>query len=530
MSIGALLIYGFLRLTAFPSSKDFDGRRAARSHGFWTAVIALFASSTASNSKYSELGPVWNSDQFSHLESQGVLSDLLPLIVPVASLGGIYILAQFTWPRPTSAVRVADISARRIRDFLPRHLTMLTLFIALVAAALLVAAAFLPAVSGTTAAQQGITMPSRVSGAYFGSLMGASFISLLTFAAAAVAVIVRRRRIPTLTVEDDALVRRISINRLLRTVILALAGVINATVAYGANGTPTDRLHTIDTPSWWGFVSNPSGIFSVVIAITVLAWAPPKLADDPAEPLSAPLASSGSYARALEISSAGRRLGSVLLVLPGIPIVLTIWNPWTGALPLGLITVGFTVFLVVQLVVEYLLRQNHSTGPSGAVPIQGLVPMWLRLALAFALTAVLTAVLVLNIQSPRVVPELLSSLGAVMLLAGLAAAGIWRALTRPRLSGVDGVQDLLLRAVTLHRVFRGCTSGLLMLLAYLLTSQEILWSAAVGEYRASSEGLHPALIAAQAAVIAAAAIIVLLPGPTRPPAHAPAPAGESLYP
>lgn len=532
LCIGAAFIYGLLRLASYTPSRNFDARQAARSHSLWTAVIALFASGATTNQRFRELGPVHADERIAYLESQGMLTILLQTTIPMIALGGIYILAQFTWPRPKAAVRVADLSARRVKDFLPRYLTLATVLVGLIAGSMITASAFLPGVAGGSKALRGsqITVPNRVDGAYFASVLGAALVVLVVGVVLAVLVIVRRRRIPTLTLDDDILVRKIGINRLLRTAILSLTGMINATSAFAADGLPANLLEVIDTAAFWGHVANPVGFFSVAVLVIVVAWAPPKLVDRSPEPVTVPLATSGSYARGLQISNAGRRLGSILLIVPGIPVFLTIWDSSYSATLLVLIVIGYAAFLSIQIGVEFLLRKNHAPGTRQLVSMRGLLPIWLRIALGISTSTALATAAVLIRASPAVSTELIPWLGALILLVVLAVAGAWLSLTRPQLSHTARGQDRLLRAATMYRISRGLTSAMLMLTVLLVSAYRLTLSMVFGVYQPPSAGMSPEFAVAGAVIFALAIVIVLLPGPTRPPATQHVPAAKAFYP
>lgn len=532
LCIGALLVYGVLRFASYTPSRNFDPRQAARTHGLWTAVIALFVSGATNNQRFRELGPVWVDEQLAYLESQGFLTILVQTSAPMIALGGIYVIAQFTWPRSGAAVRISDPPARRVIDFLPRNLALATTFVAILAGFLIAASASIPGVSGEsrTRDEAVIPVPDRVDGTYFATVLGAALITLLAGVLLAVLVIVRRRRIPTLSAEDDVVVRKIAINRLLRTAILSLTAMINSTSAYAANGLPANLLDTIDTAAFWGHLVNPVGFFSVAVLVTVIVWAPPKLIDRSPEPISAPLATSGSYARAQQISNAGRRLASMLLIVPGIPILLTVWYSSDSAAPLVLIVTGYAAFLAIQIGVEGLLRKNHAVGPRHRVPILGLLPVWLLITLPASTCIALATAAVLVHASSAVSAQSILWLAAVILLFVLAAAGAWLSLTRPPLSHADGAQDRLLRAVTMYRIFRAFTSAMLMLTASLVSTHALTLSTVFGVYQPPSAGVSAAVTTANALLFALAVIIVLLPGPVRPLATKEPGEAKALYP
>ncbi|WP_299167020.1 hypothetical protein [uncultured Arthrobacter sp.] len=220
----------------------------------------------------------------------------------------------------------------------------------------------------------------------------------------------------------------------------------------------------------------------------------------------------------------------MLLIVPGIPIVLAIWYSSDSAAPLVLIVSGYAAFLAIQIGVEALLRKNHAPGVRHRVPIRGLLPVWLCVALPASTCIALATAAVLVHASSSVSARSILWLAAVLLLFVLAAAGAWLSLTRPPLSHADGAQDRLLRAVTLYRVFRALTSAMLMLTASLISTHALTLSTVLGVYQPPSAGVSTAVTTANALLFALAAIIVLLPGPVRPPATEEAGEAKALYP
>lgn len=512
LCIGAVVVYGFLRLTTLTSDK-FDALRAARSHGFWTALIAFFASSASFSNT-----PANMSFAAESITEDRLLVFAVRSAIPMLCLGGIYVLAQFTWPRPRGALRQAEVSARRVSDFVPRALTVVTGTFALIASVTVLAVAGLPAVQQGFEVDGNVLFARRSDGSLFATASGVALAVLLIGVTAAVLVITRRRRIASLTPDDDAVVRQIGINRLLRTTVLALTGIISNAIKFATSGIPNELLVKTGTSVVWEVAGQASPWVSLVVLIGVVAWAPPKLRESSEDAVTAPLAPAGSYARVLRLSNAAGRVGYGLLILPGVPLVLSLWAPEAVAIPLALLSLGFGAYLLLQVVVEHIVARNHSVGPHQRTPIRGLVPLWLQIALVVSVVTSLSCVLVLNLATTRGLPGVAWILGSVILLCGLAAWAVNGTLSRPRLAGVDTVHDRLLRAVTLHRTFRGCTSAMLFITAYLLVSESASWPLIFGDYRPPSLGIHPMIAVAQAAVMAVAIVIVLIPGPTRPPA------------
>ncbi|GAB3531160.1 hypothetical protein GCM10027403_01130 [Arthrobacter tecti] len=531
LGLGAAVAYGLLRFNAYKPGTSEDALRAVRRHGMWTALIALFASGCGNTEKYDRLGPDFSSAASTFTDRHGLIAVLVDVTVPLIALGAVYVLAQFSWRRAGAcdwkSVRLVD----RARTLMPWKLLSLTVGVGLPTACLVGAAAFLPGVPGGTnyTGTISMTFAARVPGAQFAIVLGATLLVLgLSVTVAALAVI-GRRPFMGLVVEDDMQVRRISLNRLFRTTTLALAGIISATSAYSRNGLPTDQLHQIGTPSIWGSLGDPIMFFCMALLIAVILWKPPLLHRELAAPATLPTAAAGTYARALQISDAGRRIGFALLLLIGIPTAVAMFVMPPGTALLVLIASGYSMFLMVQLGVELVIRRNHAPGSRAYVSSWGSVPVWLLTALVLSIAAALYSVILLVLAAPGAGGELVPSFAAVVVLVLLGIIAAWACLTRPKSLHADTAQDRLLRAVTLHRIVRSLTSAMLVLTAYLIGTQSLTLATLFDIYQPPSAGMAPELFAAQSVMLAFAAVVLLLPGPMRRTGSATPSESASLY-
>lgn len=524
ITIGAVLVYAFLRFAAHtPSGRD-EARWAARRHGFWTALIAFFAVGLPSGRSYGVVdAPIgerqpgtvsmgWNADWSGEFWS---------LLLPMASLGAIYVIAQYTWPRPKGSVRSAELSVRRIIDFIPRNLTLLAILLALVTGALVVAAAGLEEVAPRERESQGeygtvYGIPGRAAGDYFATGAGLALLLLITGTAVAVVVMVRRRPVPGLSMIDDATVRRIGLNRLLRTVILTLATLLEAVVSYGTAG----NEDSLDPPvTFWTTISGPLPLVILAIFVAMLFWAPPQLRV-PGEGGDLAPPRSRTYQRALQISDRSRLIGYILLALVW-PFMF--FAPMSGIAmtPAGLpamasiIAAAYAGFLLVIAVGEWILRSDSPSSRAAPVSFASVIPrVFASITIVVILLVIAAGAVVVNIApNEDTLPPLIGAATAIV-LSGVAAIVIsWR---RSAPSAADGTLDSLLRKVSVHRVLRLTASAMLLLLAVLVHAHSLLLSMQLGIYQAPSQGMAPELQVLQTILFAASIGMAVLPGPIRP--------------
>ncbi|GAA1342982.1 hypothetical protein [Arthrobacter roseus] len=518
LTIGAVLVYSFLRFAAHaPTGRD-EARWAARRHGFWTALIGFFAVGILSGRSYGVVdSPIgerqpgtvpmgWNADWPGELWS---------LLLPMAGLGAIYVIAQYTWPRPKGSVRSAELSVRRIIDFIPRNLTLLAILLTLVTGALVVAAAGLEEVAPRES-EFGYGLSGRASGGYFATGTGLALLILITGTAMAIVVIVRRRPVPGLSMVDDATVRRIGLNRLLRTVILTLVTLLSAVVSYGTTGT-ADALNPPVT--FWTTISGPLPLVILAVFIAMLFWAPPQLGvPREGEELAPPR--SRTYQRALRVSNRSRLIGYILLALVW-PFMF--FAPVSGITmaPAGLpamasiIAVAYAGFLLVIAAGEFVLRGESPSSRTAPLPFAAIVPrVFAAIVMTVILLVIVAGAVVFNLAPNRdTLPHLMGAAAAIVLSGTVAVVVTWR---RSAPSSADGTLDSLLRKVSVHRVLRLTASAMLLLLAVLIHAHSLLLSMQLGIYQAPSQGMAPELQVPQTILLAAAIGMAMIPGPARP--------------
>lgn len=537
--IGAIIIYLILRVVARTPASDLDGRDTARSHAFWTAIIALFASGTAGLADAGTI-PV-NENPPNEPFNSNWWKDLTQFITPALSVAGIYVIGQFTWPGPRKPVRTADLSVRRVKDFLSVPLTAIAAFFA---GAVLAAAAVitpLPAIQeidiprtagGSTFMGQ---LTAYHAGDYYAGLLTLTTAVLVVGAAAAGWVITRRRPVETLSVDNDRILRRISMNRLLRTTVLLLAGLFNIATGYlrdyhrmaeYVHGPFFGPYGSVD-PQLWNTISNVTGIVMLVTALAMLAWSPPQLTSTvmPANggPGQVPSPQARRLREALRLINASRTLafaagGIFLLVGLGLmpaPLAFSLWPP----------TFVVIVYIAVLTGGELILKRNYGAR-DGSLPRSRstvLLETWMKVILAASALITIIAFAVVAVAMSEVDPAggyLVAVISTcVVIAAGSAAAALVR--RRASVTGITPHGDLYLRRVATHRIARITAAGLLASAAQLLVLYPATWTMLFAPESVTSQGPSIPVQMTMAGLLAAAVVVAFIPRPELVPADDP---------
>jgi hypothetical protein len=559
---GAVIIYGVLRViagragagaAALPmpdfgvdsSLSDTAGRDAARMHAFWTALIAFFASGLSAASKVGDVPAAYYAG---HTPAPSWVADLLTVLVPLVSLAGIYIIGQFTWPKPRGRVRRADIIIRRIRDYIPSALLSVMIAAAVLAVTATTAVWALPGIEGFSGSQSvdGVEVSGehngRQPGSYFAPILLIGILTLAAGVATATAIIVRRRSVDSLNREDNDILRRILINRLFRTATLLFASLAAMAVSFANQQVPAPILDGPAPATGWEPTQQLAGWLTVALMIAMALWRPRLLAPDGTP--GRPIIYRGSYAAGQEITES---MHTAAVVFTAVALVaMGGWasfvvqpatvpdngNPVFPSSPLllpGAFAVPVAVFLAVVAAGEVRLWRGHTrssaaTGSPGygrPVPVTRLVPRPLLAAVAGG-AVLLAAAIGFNLAAPGRQPDLLAAFavaGVALLLLGAAAVLLVH--RRPRLFEATPEADNLLRCASGFRVARMTAAGLFALTAQLLNAHPAAWgwfldgSISWNVYQLSP-GLHTALRITTAVLYLAAIVLALLPGASRP--------------
>ena len=174
--------------------------------------------------------------------------------------------------------RQAVLSVRRIKDFLPRRLALTTAAIFVSAAAAIARAATLPgfaAVAPTTVSDGAYSYyngggDGRIPGPEVAAWLGGALLVLAVGTWLVLWLIARRRQLESLDAADNAVLRTIAMNRLLRTVSTVAAGL----GSHRGELRGPSRSGPADGTSWTNF----AGLAATVVLLVMWWWRPPRLA------------------------------------------------------------------------------------------------------------------------------------------------------------------------------------------------------------------------------------------------------------
>jgi len=451
----------------------------------------------------------------------------------------VHALGQVTYPGPRRMRRQAVLSVRRVRDFLPRRLALTTAAIFLTAAAAIARTATLPgfAAVAPTTVRDGPNSYSYYSGGGDGRIPGTEVAGWLGGALLLLAggtwlvlwLIASRRQLESLDAADNAVLRTIAMNRLLRTVATVAAGLGMIAGNFAARPDPAQGI-----TSW----TNPAGLAGMVVLLVMWWWRPPRLAAAGLGVRNRPEAGTAP-GRQLPAARLISSLGALLGLAAAVPLVAGVFL--TQAI-VAAATYGFAGFVAlmaapVLLVIaggELLLQRNYgSPDAPRSWPRQPVSPALLTTAV-LALLAFLIVLVVTGVGNARLA-EGPSWVPAGLLTAGVFAVSLPAIVTARRRRGIPDAPaglDAALRAITVHRVVRTLAATLTAQAGVLLLTQSNAWAAvlgraAFGETDPAATSWGPA-VAAGAVLGVAATVIAVIPvrAPARPAPAPPLPRKE----
>lgn len=524
IAVGAALLYGFLRLQAWTPASG-DPRRSARSHTLWTAIIAFFASSTSGLTALVRVpAPTQGTDgqgtYWTSIDPAGHTTLGLAWVAasPGLWLGLVYILAQFTWPRPNTRVRTATLEVRTLRDHLPRLLTVVFSSLSLLGLAAVIwawtgpgfdpvpgseqttgGAAGAPSASDATPAIDGL-LPGSTSGPW---LLAALMVAV-TATCVATMVIVRRRPLAGLSASDNHTIRCITLNRLLRTALLVVGGIMLTAAgsamaaaqhaalspeAWNGRGglMVGEAVSGADKP--WGWLVTVLVIGRLAAIVFVVAVRPPRLVAT-GDPVGVPHAAHlpGSLPAALQLLN---RCHAWVVALAMVPLVAALLSlpafvdpimrfpaPTAATLegPLVSASLPFAFYFVCMLGAEALLRRGHCPHPGERPARQRPTGLLLPAALLFTGAGLYLLMLILSLSTPHGDRPLALSLTAGVACSALPALGWWLLASRqPGLGRATGAEDDRIRRVSRHRILRMVAANLFMATGLIVLMDSSLW-------------------------------------------------------
>lgn len=587
----AALIYVLLRFfVASPNASNTT--EAISRHAFWTALIAFLASGT------SGLANLWANPSPGTPTEPSAPTLLMHAAAPGLWLGLVYILGQFTWPRHLRPVRSASLEVRRVRDVFPRFLAGFLLLCTVISTALLIVAwndSGAPSRTGSDAgseeihqgpvyngaednygnpvdefghvvdldnledystgdeAEPGLTHVPGVAGVRPGSEVGPYLLGGLGLALVgtlgAAAVVVRRPPLDSLDAHDNAVLRSIWINRLLRTAILVVSGFGVAALNYLAEGIRArgDLAMPLGDPGA-GFdstaqdranaLSGTGALCMLLVVVVILALAPPRLAEPSASVRSVARTPSGTFAKARDFLL----LTQFVSLVPVLAIALFAGS---GASPVvttaedGMRTYSFTaltptrlealgslslallaasgIYLFANLAASWIIIRRLGQEPVNAEPRRHLLPVWFLVVVFMAVTAGIAAISTYALAAPATLkPAAWWSAGVLAVVAALAGACHRAAARRPALEGASDTEDMMLRIVIAHRGVR-VLGGVSLLIASTLGNPTFWSPTAIGYGESMYASANPSGF--QITTLVLGVILCFLPAATARPSH-----------
>ena len=510
-AIAALLVYAVLRWVIWPPGAG-TSPQSVSEHGLWVGVIGWLASSLQGAMTLGIIPP--NPSAVVPVVSAETIVPALAW--PVLGCLTVHALGQVSYPGPRRMRREAVLSVRRIKDFLPRRLALTTAAIFVSAATAIARAATLPgfaAVAPSTVSDGQYNnytagRDGRIPGPEAAAWLGGALLVLAVGTWLVLRLIARRRQLESLDAADNAVLRTIAMNRLLRTVSTVAAGLALIAGNFASRPDPEQG-----STSW----TNVAGLAATVVLFVMWWWRPPRLAAAGLGVRNRPesgVATGRQHPAARLVSS----LGALLGLAAAVPLVAGIF---LSQLVLAAASYGLAGFaaltaasvLLVIAAGEFLLQRNYGNpeAPRGW-PRQPISPALLTTAVLalfvfLAVLGVTAAGQARLAEGPGWVPN-------GLLTAGACAASLPAFLMAGFREGVRDAPrglDAALRAITLHRVARTLAATLTAQAGVLLLTQSNAWAAvlglaAFGETDPAAGSWWPATLAGS--VLAAAAMVI----------------------
>ncbi|MDZ4352997.1 MAG: hypothetical protein U1B81_10280 [Arthrobacter sp.] len=524
--LAAVVVYGVLRWVVW-APRTGTSPASVSEHALWVGVIGWLASSLQGAMNLGIIPA--NPTSGGGLTSAGMI--LPALLWPVLGCLTVHAIGQVSYPGPRRMRRQAVLSVRHIQDFLPRRLGLTTAAIFLSAAAAIARTATLPGFAALAPTQVSDGQSTYYNGGGDGRIPGPEVAGWLGGALLVLAggtwlvlwLIASRRQLESLDAADNAVLRTIAMNRLLRTVSTVAAGLAAIAGNFAARPDPAQGM-----TSW----ANPEGLACAAVLLVMWCWRPPRLAAAGLGVRNRPepgITTDGQHPAARLVAS----LGALLGLAAAVPLLSGVFLSQALMAAASYGFAGFVALMAASVLLviaagELLLQHNYGRPEAPRPwPRQPVSPALLTTAvlglLAFLIVLVVTA---LGQARPA---EGLGWVPAGLLTAGVCALALPALVLARRRQGVAGAPaglDAALRAITVHRVVRTLAATLTAQAAVLLLTQSNVWAAVLG--RAAFGETDPAAttwwpaIAAGAVLGVAATVIAVIP--VRGPAlSAPAP-------
>ena len=454
---GAAIVYLFLRFVVW-APRTGSTAASVSQHALWVGIIGWMASSLHGAMNAGIIKVNTGPGNYPSRPEDLVTALGWPVLATLA----VHAIGQWSYPAPRQSRRHAELSIRRIRDFLPRGLAWTT---AAIFAGTAVAIAWIAAVPGFSPVQavgapdgsySRSAQDGRIPGAELAAWLGGALLLLALGTLLVLWLIARRRQLETLDAEDNRALRTLAMNRLLRTVATVASGLAAIAGNFASRPAPGEQFN-----SWF----NALGLANLIILLAMWWWRPgelPSLAAAKARGLQgddgSPLTGARHPASRLSAST-GVWLGVIaafplfagLFLIPAMSAA----GGWGFAAWVALIA----ALLLLAVAAGELITGANYGNPGAAVdwPRQPVSRGLLTTAIIGAL--LLAVVLVVTAVGQAILHEAPAWPAVVALSAGVLTAGAVALRTARRRRAIPATEetaglDGALRAIAVYRIAR----------------------------------------------------------------------------
>ncbi|MGO4144083.1 hypothetical protein AB4Y77_03270 [Paenarthrobacter sp. YAF11_1] len=484
-AVGAVIVYLFLRMQVW-SKPD---AQSIASHGLWVGIIGWMASSLqgAMTAGIIRANPMGSNAPATPDQIAGALA------WPILACLAVHALGQLSYPAPKAPRRYAELTVRRIMDFLPRKLAWTTAGIFAGSALVIAWIATLPGHTPVLPKPPGQAPPTdsaypdsgymgqgqdgRIPGWELASWLGGALLLLAVGTWLTLLLIARRRQLETLDGEDNRTIRTIATNRLLRTVATIAAGLAAIAGNFAAQPAPGALWQA----SWF----NVLGLFNMVVLLMMWWWRVPELPSLLKATKTTSAATLRADPRTHRAARLGISIGAALGILGGLALVagfaailLPGNTPETWAFPsmVGLVAV---VLLAAIAAGELLTAKNYgSANAPKEWPRQPVSKGLLSFAIGSSLVLAVAVAFAVAGEVQPFGPKVWPAAVLVSVVVALAGAGAILAVRRRRgihETGGNAGLDAALRAISMYRIVRTLAAYCLGQAAVLLISTGNAW-------------------------------------------------------
>lgn len=484
-AVGAVIVYLFLRMQVW-SKPD---AQSIASHGLWVGIIGWMASSLQGAMTVGIIGANPMGSNAPATPDQIASALAWPILACLA----VHALGQLSYPAPKAPRRYAELTVRRIRDFLPRKLAWTTAAIFAVAALVIVWIGTLPGHTPVLPTPPGQAPPQggaypdngyvgqgqdgRIPGVELAAWLGGALLVLALGTVLVLFLIARRRQLETLDGDDNRTLRIIATNRLLRTVATIAAGLAAIAGNFAAQPAPGALWQS----SWF----NVLGLVNMVVLLMMWGWRVPELPSLHQAAKTTSAATLRADPRTHPAARLGISVGAALGVVGGIALAagyaLILFPPLPpAAWSFPALTAIVALLLLATIAAgEFLTARNYGTPEAPRhwprQPVsRGLLSFAIASALVLALAVAFAVAGEVKPFGPKAWPAV-ALLSAVVALAGAGAIlAVRHRRGIPEAGGNAGL-DSALRAISIYRIVRTLAAYALAQAGVLLASTGIAW-------------------------------------------------------